>query len=191
MGVHASAKVMTGAQYNDFDGYYFREYIRRRKGEKFNVMNNDIARDTMRTQIHKVATKLRRTAEKIDQGGKQSGLELLPALPRISPQKTDDQIQARTQELISTHLREIARRGLRTDALETVYAINDVTAEMQYQSALLRSAATDLEEGNIDLDEGKSIIGGLCYAMAFNMRRKRNFWSDDPDGSSRGTELQP
>ena len=104
-------------------------------------MNNHIARDTMRTQSRKIATRLRRIAGKIDQGGRQSGLELLPELPRISPKcKTDDQIQARTQELISTHLREIARRGLITNALERVYANNDVTAEMQYQSQFLRSA---------------------------------------------------
>jgi hypothetical protein len=107
-------------------------------------------------------------------------------LPRISPKcKTHDQIQARTRELISTHLREIARRGLRTEALERVYAINDVTAEMQYQYQLLRSAATDLEEGKINLDEVKSLIGSLCYALAFNMRRKRDFWADDPDGYGR------
>jgi hypothetical protein len=135
---------------------------------------------------------LRKLAEKIEQGGRQSGLELLPELPRIFPTgKTDGQIQARTEELISTHLREIARRGLRTDALEKVYASNDVTAEMQYQSALLRSAATDLEEGKIDLDEAKSIIGSLCYALGFNMRRKRDFWSNDADGSCGETELQP
>jgi hypothetical protein len=142
-------------------------FFGKNKGQ-FRVMNNDIAQDTMHTQIRKVVAKLHRITDKIDQGGRQSGLELLPELPRIFPQgKTDDQIQARTQELISTHLREIVKRGLRTDALERVYAINDVTAEMQYQSQLLRSAATDLEEGNIDLDEVKSIIGSLCYAMAF------------------------
>ena len=142
------------------------------------IKDND--RDTIPTQI---AMKLHRIADKIDQGGRQSGLELLPECPRIFPQcKTDDQIQARTQELICTHLREIARRGLSTETLERVYAINGVTAEMQYQSQFLRSAATDLEEGKIDLDEVKSIIGGLCYALAFNMRRKRDFWSDDRDG---------
>ena len=147
------------------------------------MIDSKDSRDPTRTQSRTVACKLRKLAEKIDQGGRQSGLELLPALPRIFPQcKTDHQIQARTQELISTHLREITRRGLRTDALERVYAINGVTAEMQYQSQLLRSAATDLEEGKIDLDEVKSIIGSLCYAMAFNMRRHRVFWSDDPDG---------
>ena len=98
-------------------------------------MNIDSARDI--TQSREVASTLRKVAKKIDQGGRQSGLELLPMLPRISPKcKTHDQIQARTRELISTHLREIARRGLRTDALETVYAVNDVTAEMQYQSQL-------------------------------------------------------
>jgi hypothetical protein len=146
-------------------------------------MNKDSASDT--TQTREIVSTLRKVAEKIDQGGRQSGLELLPALPRIFPQKADDQIQARTLELISTHLREIARRGLRTDALERVYAINDVSAEMQYQSQLLRSAATDLEEGRIDLDEVKSIIGSLCYALGFNMRRKRDFWSDDPNGYGR------
>jgi hypothetical protein len=142
------------------------------------------------TQSGTVACKLRKLAEKIDQGGRQSGLELLPELPRISPQcKTNVQIQARTQELISTHLREITRRGLRTDALERVYAINDVTAEMQYQSQSLRSAATDLEEEKVDFDEVKSIIGSLCYALAFNMRRKRDFWSDDPDGYGRYAQI--
>jgi hypothetical protein len=162
------------------------------KKEDLNVMNNNNGGDTMRTQSRKIATRLRRIAGKIDQGARQSGLELLPEVFRIFPHcKTDDQIQARTQELISAHLREITRRGLRTDALETVYANNSVTAEMQYQSQLLRSAAIDLEEGKIDLDEVKSIIGSLCYALAFNMRRKRDFWSDDPDGSYGGTELQP
>ena len=147
-------------------------------------LNIDSPRDI--TQSREVASTLRKIAEKIEQGGRQSGLELLPMLPRISPKcKTGDQSQARAQELISTHLREIARRGLRTDALETVYAINDVTAEMQYQSQLLRSAATDLEEGKINLDEVKSLIGSLCYALAFNMRRKRDFWSDDLDGYGR------
>jgi hypothetical protein len=49
----------------------------------------------------------RKIAEKIDQGGRQSGLELLPMLPRITPKcKTDDQSQARVQELISTLLPE-------------------------------------------------------------------------------------
>ena len=147
-------------------------------------MNSDSARDMI--QGREVASTLRKVVEKIDQGGRLSGLEILPELPRILSQgKTGDQSQARAQELISTHLREIARRGLRTDALETVYAINDVTAEMQYQSQLLRSAATDLEEGKIDLDKVKSLIGSLCYAMAFNMRRKRDFWSDDLDGYGR------
>jgi hypothetical protein len=93
-------------------------------------MNKDSARDI--TQTREIVSTLRKVAEKIDQGGRQSGLELLPELPRISPQcKTDDQIEARTQELISTHLREIAKRGLRADALERVYANSDVTAEMQ------------------------------------------------------------
>ena len=102
-----------------------------------------------------------------------------------SGRSTDNQSQARTHELICTHLRKIAEKGLSTETLEKAYAINGVTAEMQYQSQLLRSAATDLEEGKIDLDEVKSIIGSLCYAMAFNMRRKRDFWSDDPDGYGR------
>ena len=115
-------------------------------------MTNDIARDTMHTQIRKVARRLHRIADRVDQGGRQSGLELLPALPRIFPQcKTDDQIQARTQELISTHLREITRRGLRTDALERVYAINEVTAEMQYQSQFLRSALLTWRKGELIL----------------------------------------
>jgi hypothetical protein len=110
----------------------------------------------------------------------------MPLPPSISPKcKTDDQIQARTRELNSTHLCEIARRGLRTETLERVYAREGVTAEMQYQSQLVRSAATNLEEGKIDLDEVESIIGSLCYAAGFNMRRKRDFWSDDPDGYGR------
>ena len=129
-------------------------------------MDNSSARDTNRTQSQAVACRLRKISDKIDQGGRHSGLEILPELHQILPQgKTDDQIQPRTQELISTHLREIARRGLRTDALEAVHAINDVTAEMQYQSQLLRSAATDLEEGKINLDEVNSLIGSLCYAL--------------------------
>ena len=149
-------------------------------------MDNSSARDTTRTQSQAVACRLRKISDKIDQGGRHSGLEILPELHQILPQgKTDDQIQPRTQELISTHLREIARRGLRTDALEAVHAINDVTAEMQYQSRLLRSAATDLEEGKINLVEVKSLIGSLCYALAFNMRRKRDFWSDDANGYGR------
>src|SRR6516162_2583804 len=127
-------------------------------------MDNSSARDTNRTQSQAVACRLRKISDKIDQGGRHSGLEILPELHQILPQgKTDDQIQPRTQELISTHLREIARRGLRTEMLERVYAINDVTAEMQYQSQLLRSAASDLEEGKINLDEVKSLIGSLCY----------------------------
>ena len=147
------------------------------------MIDSKDGKDTTCFQKRTVACKLRKVAEKIDQGGRQSGFELLPLLPSIPPKcKTDDQSQARTQELISTHLREIARRGLKTDALETVYAINDVTAEMQYQSQLLRSAATDLEEGRINLDEVKSIIGSFCYARGFNLRQKRDFWSDDPDG---------
>ena len=104
------------------------------------MIDSKDGKDTTCLQKRTVACKLRKVAEKIDQGGQQSGFELLPLLPSIPPKcKTDDQSQARTQELISTHLREIARRGLKTDALETVYAINDVTAEMQYQSRLLRS----------------------------------------------------
>jgi hypothetical protein len=134
-----------------------------------------------RTQIRAVACTLRKISDKIDQGGRYSGLEILPELHQILPQGNPP----RTQELISTHLREIARRGLRTDALEAVYAINDVTAEMQYQSQLLRSAATDLEEGKINLDEVQSIILGFCYARGFNLRRKRDFWSNDPDGYGR------
>ena len=150
------------------------------------MIDSKDGKDTTCLQKRTVACKLRKVAEKIDQGGRQSGFELLPLLPSIPPKcKTDDQSQARTQELISTHLREIARRGLKTDALETVYAINDVTAEMQYQSQLLRSAAANLEEGKINLDEVKSIIGSLCYALAFNMRRKRDFWSDDANGYGR------
>ena len=149
-------------------------------------MDNSSVRDTNRTQSQAVACRLRKISDKIDQGGRHSGLEILPELHQILPQgKTDDQIQPRTQELISTRLREIARRGLRTDALEAVHAINDVTAEMQYQSQLLRSAATDLEEGRINLDEVKSIIGSFCYARGFNLRQKRDFWSDDPDGYGR------
>ena len=147
-------------------------------------MNSDSGRDIIRSR--EVASTLRKISDKIDQGGRQSGLEILPELPRILPQgKTDDQIQARTQELISAHLREIARRGLRTETLERVYAREGVTAEMQYQSQLVRSAATDLEEDKIDFDEVESIILSLCYALGFNLRRKRDFWSDDPDGYGR------
>jgi hypothetical protein len=113
------------------------------RSERDTVMHNGSVRDTnrtqrrTRTQSQAVACRLREISDKIDQGGRHSGLEILPELHQILPQgKTDDQIQPRTRELISTHLREIARRGLRTDALETVYAVNDVTAEMQYQSQL-------------------------------------------------------
>src|SRR6516225_4819297 len=103
-------------------------YLRRKKENmRYLVMRNDSRSDTTCAQIRKIASTLRKLAEKIEQGGRQSGLELLPELPRIFPTgKTDGQIQARTEELISTHLREIARRGLRTDALEKVYASNDV-----------------------------------------------------------------
>ena len=160
------------------------------------MIDSKHGKDTTRIQRRTVACELRELADKIDQGGRMSVLDDLPLPPSISLkktdvppsiplEKTDDQIEARTGELISRHLREIARRGLRTETLERVYAREGVTAEMQYQSQLVRSAATDLEEDKIDFDEVESIILSLCYALGFNLRRKRDFWSDDPDGYGR------
>jgi hypothetical protein len=42
-------------------------------------MDSRDGRDITRTQSRTVACKLRKLAEKIDQGGRQSGLELLPS----------------------------------------------------------------------------------------------------------------
>src|SRR6516162_146887 len=94
------------------------EHIEQRRATL--MIDSKHGKDTTRIQRRTVACELRELADKIDQGGRVSVWDDLPlptsiplkktdVPPSIPLEKTDDQIEARTGELISRHLREIAR----------------------------------------------------------------------------------
>jgi hypothetical protein len=95
--------------------------------------------------------KLRQFAHDIEQGNLKGPIWGIPELSLLEPVKTEVEIRDRTHQL-------------QREYMDRVEARLKVAPDMLDQAQVLRQAANDLESGNIDCDEVRSVLNAFAHA---------------------------